>query len=462
MHRSLRTAFLSIAPMLTACGATSAFHPSTPADVAAAGSPLGPSYVLVPLPNDDDMLLGRVMLSPLEDGHSLDEVSRPNECGDKLTPKKEGPLASTFEDGQELSAGGRARAALGAFGFEGDAQTATHFYYKLDVNKRVAQSDTTDYVACCKEKGTCGYGFISALIYGDGEYATAVETSAEGNISIPVAGGAGGFVKAKVLHKRNVHGYVAALVTVTDTQAAKAISVLGDPAAAGIALTEQNLPEQVKSRFELQKIQVVTQGAGPLEFAYVFKDGNGEITENEFVSRYEGVTQSDALAGASKVRSSSTILWSSVGLALSAGAIVVGAIFLQSSCTTTSPLVSANAYGQCSTDIGKPAVLVNGEYVYPGHQGSWGLLPLIFGIAGSIPSGIFLGVGIASTNGSPRDHSITKLDADLYVAKYNRALLRKTIQETETRMRELSERNTPSLSVSPIVSPTFLGLRGTF
>ena len=133
------------------CGGVSQFHPSTPNDATAGGSPLGPLYLLVPLPNDDDLLLGRVLLDVPEKGRSLDEVSRPNACADKLNPRKEGPLAGSFEDAQELSAGGKASAALGAFGFEGDANTATHFHYKLDVNKRVSQSDTNEYVACCKD-----------------------------------------------------------------------------------------------------------------------------------------------------------------------------------------------------------------------------------------------------------------------------------------------------------------------
>ena len=185
VHIMRQLSCLAVLPILAGCGAAAPFHPSSPADVAA-GSPLGPSYMLVPLPSDDEALLGRVLLDVPDNGRSLEEVSRPNECADKLTPKKEGPLASTFEDAQELSAGGKARAALGAFGFEGDAQTATHFYYKLDVNKRVAQADTTDYVACCKEKGTCGYGFVSTLVYGDGEYATATENSGDAKFNLPI------------------------------------------------------------------------------------------------------------------------------------------------------------------------------------------------------------------------------------------------------------------------------------
>ncbi|MGH7281877.1 MAG: hypothetical protein ACRELY_10165, partial [Polyangiaceae bacterium] len=225
----------------------------------------------------------------------MDEVSRPNECANLLTEKKLGPLASTFEDAQELSLGAKARAALGAFGFEGDASLATHFYYKLEVTLRVAQTDTPEYVACCKEKGSCGYGFVSTLIYGEGVYATASEDSARGQVTIPVAGGAGGFVTAKILHRRNVRGYVAALITVTDPQKYKAAGLLGDPAAAGISLTEQTLPAQVKARFDLEKIGLVDSPARDLQFAYVLRDGNGPITENEFVRRYSAITGSDDL-----------------------------------------------------------------------------------------------------------------------------------------------------------------------
>jgi hypothetical protein len=380
-------------PLVVGCGATVPFQPSTPADVAA-GSPLGPSYILVPLPNDDDTLLGRVLLDVPDNGRSLDEVSRPNECADRLSAKREGPLASTFEDAQELSAGGHARGALGAFGFEGDAQTATHFYYKLDVSKRVSQSDTTEYVACCHDKGTCGYGFVSALVYGDGQYATATESSAEGSVSIPVAGGVGGFVKAKILHKRNVHGYVAALVTVTDPARSKAISVLGDPAAAGIALTESSLPEQVRARFEAQKVQVVVQGTGPQETAYVFADGNGDITENEFARRFRRVTGSTDLDGASHVRDGGWLL---------AGALLVGgaAAAISIACTQSS--------SACQ-----------GAAIFGGGPAALGLVVLI--------------PALTMTDGATSDHSITKFDADLYVAKYNRALLRKTIQETKERM----------------------------
>jgi hypothetical protein len=70
---------------------------------------------------------------------------------------------------------------------------------------------------------------------------------------------------------------------------------------------------------------------------------------------------------------------------------------------------------------------------------------------------------VLSSDGSSTTHSINSFDAELYVAKYNRALLRKTIEETKERMQQLSGKNeTPSFSLEPFVSPGFTGLVGRF
>ena len=66
---------------------------------------------------------------------------------------------------------------LGAFGFAGDARQASYFVYRIRTDKRKGTTDTNEYVQCCREN-QCGYGFVSALVYGDGEYATAEESIA--------------------------------------------------------------------------------------------------------------------------------------------------------------------------------------------------------------------------------------------------------------------------------------------
>jgi hypothetical protein len=68
------------------------------------------------------------------------------------------------------------------------------------------------------------------------------------------------------------------------------------------------------------------------------------------------------------------------------------------------------------------------------------------GAAMVIGLGVMLPIGIVKhTNDNVTTHRITRFDAELYVAKYNRALLRKTIQETKDRMQQLSSKNAPQL-----------------
>jgi hypothetical protein len=370
----------------------------------------------------------------------LNDVSRQNDCADKLATKTEEPLATTFQDGLELAAGGKARAALGVFGFEGDAQAATHFYYTLDVSKRVDQADTTAYVSCCKEKGTCGYGFISALIYGTGEYATATETSAEGGIDFPVAGGAGGFVKAKVLHRRSVHGFVAAVINMTDSS--KSIGLLGDPAAAGIVITAQELPDQGKATFEEQKIEIIRADIGDPQFSYAFKDTSGPITENEFVRRYRNVTDTHDLDAAEIPRHANR------GIGMLTGGLVVSAL---SAAAIINGIHAAS--GRKSADCDQDTSCSTAE------------TGLIFGVIGGTGGLVLTGWGtsiLLRRDGVPYDHVITKPDADLYAAKYNRALLRKTIRGTSNRVQPISSNESSSIAVVPVVSPGFAGLVGRF
>ena len=263
--------------LLTACGGASVPRPLSPSARGERPSPLGSSWTLSPLPGDDDSLLGRVVDAVPGEGQSLDEVARPNPCADKLTPSRTLPSVATFEDAEELSFGAKGSAALGMFGFSGDAARATHFVYKLETDKRITSVDTAEYEACCRAKKGCGYGFVSALVYGTGEYATAEETSGSGGVSVAFAK-AEGTAALKILHRRAVRGWVAAMIRVTDKDRAPAdgMGTLGDPSALGVTLDESRLPDQVKGRFEAGRVRVEDAGRDQRpESNYVYKDAVG-------------------------------------------------------------------------------------------------------------------------------------------------------------------------------------------
>jgi hypothetical protein len=392
--------------------------------------------VLIPLPSEDDTLLGRVLPGPPPAGQSLAAIARPNPCGDKLTEVQRSPLSDTFQDAQELSVGAGARAVLGPYGFQGDAEHATHFFYRLETAKQESRTDTNDYVACCKA-AECGYGYVSALVYGDGEYATGEETQASGQVDF-IVGSAQGNVRLRALHRRKVHGYVAALVAVTDpAKAVGALGVLGTTQAAGIK--EEELPATVKQIYDNDKLSIAEVADAT---TYTIKDGRGAaITENEFVRRYKKVTGSDELADYDQPRHpgihNGLIAVITVDAALVAGGVI------------------GLAAGDClSSDNSKIA--------------GWCGVPLgatLVGILGSLGVfGVWMAADANPNDGNPSlDHFISESDARLYVTRYNRALLRKDVRDTQKVYQDTaSVRPAPGLTMSPWLGLGSAGLQGRF
>jgi hypothetical protein len=460
--QAIRRLSLGLAGVLAGCGSTAPFHPAAPSVVRA--SPLERSYVLLPSAGDDDTLLGRVVVAVPANGQSLAEVLRPNECADRLAPKVEGPLTSTFEDAKALGARGATRGALTKFGLEQDAQTATHFYYKLDITGRITQADTPAYRVCCKEKGTCGYGYISALLHGQALYATAAESTAWGSVDLPSATEES--LKAQIKTKRNSYGYVAAQVAVADDTEAKAVGLLGDPAATEVEATEHELPEEARVGFEAQSVRVVAVAGPSGEYAYAFADGRGPITENEFVRRFQALTGSEEL---SEAKSNRNPQWLTYSLIASAAGIVmmgVGAYVGLATPTTTQTFSSIPAesaepncnYSTLSFVTGTGWQLQCNNRINPG-----------LGEGLAIAGGVVLGSGLAGLtyallryDGSNRDHSLSRSDAELYAAKYNRALRRGLTKPNNGPSLLSQPSDSPRAVIAPMLSPGFAGLVGRF
>lgn len=181
-------------------------------------NPLGPSFWIIPTPSDDDGLLGRSFTRPPDTGLTLEEQSQPNPCADKLSPPKDAAMGNKYENAIDVRASASGGALLGLYGFSADVSKATHLVYKVNTTKRLSRLDTNDYVECCKQKG-CGWGYVSALVYGDGDYVSGEETQAqaEGHYTVVTGKGATSF---KVLNKRQIKGFVAAVLTAHDRGAA--------------------------------------------------------------------------------------------------------------------------------------------------------------------------------------------------------------------------------------------------
>lgn len=412
-------------------------------------NPLGPSYVLLSLPSDDDSLLGRILPGAIEPGHSLEETARANPCEDKLNEPRTSAVASSFEDAQDLQIEGQARAMLGAFGFSGDASRATHFAYRLEASKRISRPETGEYAACCREKG-CGYGYVSALVYGEGEYATGEETTGNASVDVLTIGGASGGARLHVLHRRKVRGWLAAMITVTDPSKGQALGPMGIAEAAGI--TEASVPETVKGIYDREKIAIETEGG-----RYVFTSAAaGTMKENEFVRRYRSVTGSDELDPYDVRRNKASTYASGALTLISAGVAVFGVSNLSRPCNATDVRTSVSL--DCQADAaGGAAVFGVDDTFDPSKTRSNGLgitMALAGGI-GTVGFGTWFIVSLLDRDGSKSDHDLDERDATLYVTRYNRALLRRTI-------RDVQRTQSRSLRLEPRIGVGFTGLRGHF
>jgi len=458
--------------VLAGCGAATPFHPSASSYQVVPATPLGTGYVLLPRSNDDRSLLGRVLVDPPSDGRPLDEVARPNPCADKLGAPNEEPVVSGFEDTMALASDGRAR-VLHPYGFDDDASSATHFYYKLDVDKRASVAVTPEYTACCTEKGTCGYGVVTALGHGQGEFAVLSEQrSGSASTQIPASSEERGVINAKFVRKRYVYGYIAALVTVADAAKARPLSLLGDPAAGATEPTEQDLPEQARADYQRKKIQVEARSGAQAEFAYAFKDGSGAISENEFVRRYEDLTGARDLSAAKTNRNP---FWLYYGIAATGvGTFLVGSALYVSNATQQRTEIFPNGEPPAGT-LSSSCNFSTGQNVpMEGYQIQCSA-PLDPGLGKSmgIIGGAMLGSGLASFvvygvlgyDGSTTDHVISRSDGDAYVARYNRALLRAAVRNAPatTTAPQLSSQNVVStVQWMPVLSPGFAGVVGRF
>lgn len=187
-------------------------------------NPLGPSFWLVPTPSEDTGLLGRTFVRPPDATFSLEEQSQPNPCEAELSAAAPANMSNHYENAIDVSSSANGRALLGVYGFSGEAASASHLLYKVSTARKLTRLDTTAYVECCKTHA-CGWGYVSALVYGEGEYVSARDSSASGAASYQLVT-AEGKTSYKALDRKQIRGWLAAVITAHDrNEAAHACSI---------------------------------------------------------------------------------------------------------------------------------------------------------------------------------------------------------------------------------------------
>ena len=168
-------------------------------------------------------------------------------------------------------------------------------------------------------------------------------------------------------------------------------------------------------------------GKSPEEGGYAFKDSTGEIDENEFIRRYRGLVGPSELDELEGQRHRGKLYLGVAGIVAGVGVAVAGTLIFVSQTAE-----ERSKQGPWAISAG----------------GGLGLTAIVFGILSVVDS----------QRADTHDHRISEFDAELFVQQYNRRLLKKTVTDTDQRIRTLQGRTQwqPTLELSPF------GLRGTF
>lgn len=170
------------------------------------------TFRMIPVPSEDDSILGRIVQHEPGPTTSFEAEARPNPCERHLEPVRHDALEQEIHRAQEIGVGANARAVLHGFGFSTRAEHDTHLVFDVATTKKVVRRDTSEYLACCRSHD-CGFGYISTLVYGRGEYASGRETRVQAEADYLGLAGGGGRVDVAASERRTVKGFVAAVVT---------------------------------------------------------------------------------------------------------------------------------------------------------------------------------------------------------------------------------------------------------
>jgi hypothetical protein len=168
------------------------------------------------------------------------------------------------------------------------------------------------------------------------------------------------------------------------------------------------------------------------------------VKENEFVRRFHAVTASDELADVERRRNAPRLAISGLLTAASVGVIVFGIADLTRACDTNDYIFHPDCASTGRTDNS-----ANGGAII----GAGALLTAAFGTWFTVEL-------VGRYDGSDSSHGLTDRDAHLYVERYNRSLLRKTVREVERSNAQVSSASW--LTLAPFFGPTGLGVRGRF
>jgi tetratricopeptide (TPR) repeat protein len=222
-----------------------------------------------------------------------------------------------------------------------------------------------------------------------------------------------------------------------------------------IAEAQRQEREQIDNLIRTQRMSICdpvsNPGAAWKGDVFWFCDLATSMTENDFLRKYEQVTGSREASYAITWRNKGTIIALSV---VTAAGIAMGAWGLATFHHTCDP----------TADATNPKCMTGGRFdptntFDDSVAETIGLVGVLAGTLGAV----FLIPSLIRHDGSPVEHTLTRLDAERLVRQYNQALERRAKQQLGlSRAEPVIVKPRPRVSVMPFFGGTSLGVVGRF
>ena len=182
--------------------------PTNPKGVMQAAESLGPDALLVPIPSEDDTLVGKVQIPRQKDSFTEADFQA-NPCAEHLKIhdfKAERMVRDTRRFSTDLSGS----AVVQVVKIGAAISQVTDYQYEFNVSRKLVADDTVDYAQCCSRlRGGCGSHFVRELYYGDGVYRLLRNVKAGVSAGVPLLAEASAQTQYGVLGEQRFRGFFA-------------------------------------------------------------------------------------------------------------------------------------------------------------------------------------------------------------------------------------------------------------
>ncbi len=182
--------------------------PDQPKGVMQAADSLGDDALLIPIPSEDDTLIGKVQI-PRQKAQLTEVDFQANPCLKQLT-LKDFKAERVVRDTRRFQTDINGSAIIQVVQVGASLSQVTDYQYEFSVSRKLVADDTVEYAQCCARlRGGCGNHFVRELYYGEGVYRLLRNIKAGVSAGVPLLAQGSAEAQYGVLGEQRFRGFFA-------------------------------------------------------------------------------------------------------------------------------------------------------------------------------------------------------------------------------------------------------------